>query len=78
MRREEKNLAGMARSKYQEVVALYQNNDLRVPPEIKKLESRLVNIDDDLETLVGYFQQAAAGRCCQLEELIIESKGYGL
>ncbi|MFW6382353.1 MAG: BTAD domain-containing putative transcriptional regulator [Bacillota bacterium] len=47
---------GMARSKYEEVVALYQNNDLRVPPEIRKLESKLGNIDDDPKTLVEYFQ----------------------
>ncbi|MFP4021998.1 MAG: BTAD domain-containing putative transcriptional regulator [Halanaerobium sp.] len=47
---------GMARFKYQEVVALYQNNDLKIPPELKDLESRLGNVDDDPETLVEYFQ----------------------
>mgnify|MGYP000096551246 CR=1 FL=1 len=47
---------GMARFKYQEVVALYQNNDLRVPPEIKDLKSKIGNIDDDPKTLVEYFK----------------------
>ncbi|MFW5719342.1 MAG: diguanylate cyclase domain-containing protein, partial [Halanaerobium sp.] len=38
------------------VVSLYQNNELKIPPELKNLESRLGNVDDDPETLVEYFQ----------------------
>ena len=48
---------GMARFKYQEVLALYQENDLMIPPELKLLESKLGTVDDDPETLVEYFQK---------------------
>ncbi|TDO85874.1 DNA-binding SARP family transcriptional activator [Halanaerobium saccharolyticum] len=48
---------GMARFKYQEVLSLYQENDLLIPPELKALESKLGNMDDDPESLVEYFQR---------------------
>ncbi len=46
---------GMARFKYQELLSLYKENELMVPPEIKSLETKINNEDKDTEIDIDFF-----------------------
>ncbi|MFW5898032.1 MAG: BTAD domain-containing putative transcriptional regulator [Halanaerobium sp.] len=42
-------------NEYQEFISLYQKNGLMIPPEIKVLESKIKQADDDLDLVVDFF-----------------------